>query len=224
MKKLRFSAVLALVGLAACAGENGARELVSVRFEVETGVTRGAAEIAALLVETAPTGSLQLRLEGDGVDVTVASGQAVEVLTGRYRVTGRYESPAENAFIGFAHEEPVYVVDAEVEIRSDREQYLLPARYDCWALVMDTDETEYYKGDGVMIGGFAGSGRYVVTYLTGTATDWVLTVVPVDGALYAETEYQMGSQENGRWYCYRAGHGVTGGTFGVVLPEWEEGE
>ena len=173
MRHMLVMAAAVLVGLTACTGKDGAKEKVIVRFEagIESG-RLGTKGVADVLAETAPSGSVELRLVGEGADVTVRTGESVELVTGRYRVTGRYETPGFSVFVGFGHREPVYVVDSEVEVRSDRESY----------------------------------------------------VVPVDAALYAETEYGMGSQEDGKWYCYHAGHGVTSGAMGVELPEWEEGE
>lgn len=225
MRHMLVMAAAVLVGLAACTGKDGAKEKVSVRFEtgIESG-RLGTKGVADVLAETAPSGSVELRLVGEGADMTVRTGESVELVTGRYRVTGRYETAGFSVFVGFGHGEPVYVVDSEVEVRSDRDSYVVPVEYACWALVLDSEDTAEYRGDGVSIGGFEGSGRYQVVYVTEGAPSWTLTVVPVDAALYAETEFEMGGQEDGKWYCYHAGHGVTSGAMGVELPEWEEGE
>ena len=228
-KALAMAAVL--VGLAACTG-NG-KEWVTVRFEVgvESGdlAVKSEGGVVELLQETRPTGSIELSLEGVDVDfdAVVESGEVVELMAGRYRVTGTYvPDGSEGSVIGFVAQEPFYVVDSEVEVRTNRGSYVVNGAYDCWALVLDTEDTDEYWGDGSTLEGFYGEGRYRVLYVSGSPAEWTLTVLPLDESLYGATDFEMGTnrQLNGKWYCYHPGRGESSGRIGVVLPEWVEGD
>lgn len=211
--------ILAMVG---CIREN--REYVSVRFE--TGIESGSMvkAVTDVLGETRPSDPVTLRIRGEGVDVNAESGSNVELLTGTYQVTGRYNPYGWDLEIGHVSVEPVYVVDDQVDVRVGTMNYQVEAEYDCWALIIDTQEVNSVFGGDEELTDFAGSGRYKVLYLEGCLDEWTLTIIPEDMEVYDMTEFEMGAQENGKWYMYHPGNAVTVGNFGVWLPEWIGGE
>lgn len=226
MRTIKIMAVAALVGLTACAGKDGA--LVRVRFEVGVDSGRIAVKsVADVLEETQPSGVVALTLEGVDVDcrAVVEVGEVVDLKAGRYHVTGKYEPALSASSVAFISDEPGYSVDAYVDVVRDGDIYYVDGSYDCFALVMDSEDTAEYLGDGSAIYGFAGSGRYQVVYMYKEAPEWVLTVVPYeDSEVNGETEYSMSGHEKGKWYCYHPGRAETSGIFGVNLPEWTEGD
>jgi len=213
---------MVLAALIGCRQEN--RELVTVKFVtgVESGsMTKGATDV---LTETAPSDPVTLRIRGGDVDVNAQSGSNVQLLTGTYQVTGRYNPYGWNIEIGRLHMTPTYVVSDEVDVRVGTMNYQVEAEYDCWALIIDTQEVFSVFGNNDEMEGFVGGGRYKVLYLEGCLDEWTLTIIPQDMELYDMTEFQMGAQENGKWYMYHPGNAVTVGNFGIGLPEWMEGE
>lgn len=220
----KFALIWAVsLAIAGCRGLKG--EYVTVKFNpgIESGsmVKSGVSDV---LWYARPSESLTLRLQGDGVDMNVPSGENVTLLTGNYQVSGRYEPYGWELEIGTLHYEPTYVVSDEVDVRVGKSSYQVSAEYDCWALIIDTQEVNSVFGNDQEITGFVGIDRYKVLYLEGCLEKWTLTIIPEDMELYDATEFKMGSQENGKWYCYHPGNAVTVGMFGISLPEWEEGE
>ena len=218
----KIGIVMVLATLIGCRQENW--ELVTVKFVtgVESGsMTKGATDV---LTETAPSDPVTLRIRGGDVDVNAQSGSNVQLLTGTYQVTGRYEPFGWDLEIGHVSVEPVYVVDDEVDVRVGVGSYQVEAEYECWALIIDTQEVNSVFGGDEELEDWAGTGRYKVLYLSGCLDEWTLTIIPEDMELYDMTEFQMGAQENGKWYMYHPGNAVTVGRFGIGLPEWMEGE
>ena len=213
---------VACLAIAGCRGLKG--EYVTVKFE--SGIESGSMvkSVSDVLGDTGPSESVTLRIQGDGVDVSVLSGADVTLLTGQYQVTGRYEPYGWEVEIGTLHQEPTYVVSDEVDVRVGKSSYQVSAEYDCWALIIDTQEVNSVFGNDQELTDFVGIDRYKVLYLEGCLEEWTLTIIPEDMELYDVTEFKMGSQENGKWYCYHPGNAVTVGRFGVSLPEWIEGE
>lgn len=220
MSRKVIVALLGLVGLVACSGE--VPEAL-VRIEIGLpGVKAGTVE--GTFAETLPSGSVELVLEGeDGVRRSVRSGESAALAVGSYEVSGRYMPVADvSTGIGVSGE-PSFVVSASVDVRNGVGSYLVPARWDCYALVMDGLEAKEYRCGEVAIP-MDGSGRYSVAYVV-DAADWVLGVVPVDSDVYEVTEFPIVAEEmqKGKWYMYKAGRIVQSGTMGFDWPEWEQG-
>lgn len=212
-----------ILAIAGCTKEE--RQYVNVRFV--TGVESGSmvkSTATDALSDTRPTDPVTLRISGGDVDVNVQSGTNVQLLTGTYQVTGRYDLFGWDLEVGHVSIEPVYVVDDEVDVRVGTTSYQVDAEYECWALIIDTQEVNSAFGGDEELTDWAGIGRYKVLYMSGCLEEWTLTIIPEDMELYDMTEFQMGAQENGKWYMYHPGNAVTVGNFGVGLPEWTEGE
>lgn len=216
-----MTVILAIVG---CTKEN--RELVNVRFV--TGVESGSivkSTVTDALEDTRPSDPVTLRIRGGETDVNVQSGVNVQLLTGTYRVTGTYEPFGWDLNIGHVSVEPVYTVDDEVDVRvGGTGSYQVEAEYQCWALIIDTQEVNSVFGGDEELTDFAGLGRYKALYMSRCLEEWTMTIIPEDMEMYDMTEFEMGDQEYGKWYMYHPGNAVTVGRFGVSLPEWIEGE
>lgn len=222
MVKRILTAVLGLVALVACIGEEPV-ETVSVKFEVAGLAGTKADSVSGVLSETEPTGRVKLRLVGQGQDVEVWSGESIELPVGEYAVSGHYE-PRWNTDTGIATGvEPSYDVDCEVVVRKGVGSYSVSAAWDCWALVRNVDQVSAYECDGMVMES-AGYGKYEVVYVL-DAAEWTLTVVPADEEVEERTDFAIVESEmqKGAWYEYKAGRLWQGGGFNVAFPAWEEG-
>lgn len=225
MKTKIFTAMAALVGLVACAGEVPAPvQEITINIGFSGTKAGGASDV---LAHTLPTGVADLRLVSDelGVDVALRSGESVSVPVGEYSVSGSH-APVTVSCGGIElAEEPSYEVDEVLTVRNGVSQYVVNARWSCWALVLDGHESNGYLCNGVPMGLAGPVGGFYVAYVMG-GDDWVLTVQPVDEDVYGMTEIEVDGSEMqaGAWYEFRAGRLWQGSGMTVEFPEWTEGE
>lgn len=233
---MKFLASLGLVGLVAAGCSEQERVMQRVAFGV-SGVRSGRIEtrsgdMKSVLQETAPTGKLKLELQSmddPSFVVEIEEGEYLLLPVGGYRLQGQYEAQVSGEVGGHALAcEPMYSVDEVVQVVEGEEYVVLQGRYDCWALVLDKAESDRYEVGGEAIAMVPSEdGAYGVIYVSGreAGEDWTLSVVPKDKVNYGVTAFEMGRQENGKWYSYSAEKkGSQEGYFWVGLPEWEQGE
>lgn len=201
--------------------------------------------VAAILRTTAPSGVPTLTLQSTTNtkrSYEVTPGIPVNLPYDVYNVSGRYvPSKVGDTFRGSVYHEPRYNVSSTIEIIPDKDEYEVPATYECFALVIDWATTVKYThvGKDTNVADFtyfAGSGDLGVAYIF-VSSEWNemanrITAYPVDEAEHEPTEYRLVTNrnyngyyvENGKWYAFApAAVETESGVLGVKLPEWVAG-
>lgn len=201
--------------------------------------------VAAVLRSTAPSGVASLTLQSttnSKRSYQVTPGVPINLPYDIYTVTGRY-TPAKvgDTFRGVVYHEPRYNVSATIEVIPDKDEYEVPATYECFALIIDWATTLRYThvGKDTNVADFtffAGSGDLGVAYIF-ISSEWgemanKITAYPVDEAEHEATEYRLVSNRNyaghyieyGKWYALSpAAVETEAGALGVRLPDWIAG-
>lgn len=251
MKKV----LLALLALAASVAPSCNKQdtttpapLVSVTFAVggyDSGYFPTRAMADAISATLPASLDLQLTNTATGVTYSAVTGQAVEIPTGTYSVTGGYIPESTKNIYGSAvylSHSPQVGIDQEVEVVEGVTSYTLTAVYQSCALVTITAEVARWLGatsdregfdvetmeDGIyswtFLSGDLAESRYFHTYLT-----------PADGSqqrsytIIANPSMQMNFSDAlvvapGRWYILRASDAeIQSGGFSVEWPAWTQG-
>lgn len=231
MKKIGILALCALV----MAGCSPAEKYVTVTVGLG-GVVSGAmgtkAEIgaieAALEADLPDLSGVSLIVNGSGVsNKYVKVGESVTLKEGVYRFSGE-NSVEEVRRVGShaVYEVPRVIVEGDVEISEGMTEVKVPARFGCWALVLDKGELESVVIDGVTDDVLDEDGVDVL-YVDEDGADvaWNLRVVPWDTERYKAVDYAVQGNVAGRWYYYSPkGRVNVGGMLGVEVPGWIQGE
>lgn len=225
MQKKLVLAVMVLMGLSACSVKERVVEMQEVRLSVCGDIVSRAGTVAGVFTETAPTGAIELRVIGEGVDLVIEEGATIEVPVGVYRVTGLYEPQRAGYGPVYGSAEPRYSVDSELRVKKGQTEYAVDAKYECWALVMDFNYVSAYKYGTKYLDSY-GVGTYTVLYIWPSEAVWTMTVVPSDDDVYGVTEAEIRGADmvNGKWYAFYPGRLSQSGGIGVNFPEWEPGE
>lgn len=214
---------------------------------VESGnITKTDADnVSAILRTTAPSSVPVLTLQSttnDKRSYEVTPGVPVSLPYDTYSVSGRYTpTKVGETFRGAVYHEPRYNVSATIEVIPDKEEYEVPATYECFALIIDWATTRRYThvGKDTNVADFtlfSGSGDLGVAYIF-VSSEWNemanrITAYPTDEAEHEPTEYRLVTNRNydgyyieyGKWYCFApAAVETESGTLGIKLPEWTSG-
>lgn len=216
--------VAALLAIVSCS-KNADVEMQTIRIGVgrmPSVTTKTGETMAAVFQETRPSGTISLRLEGNGQVFNVESGQSIDVPVGDYHVTGTY-APAWKKAGGLKYSaEPKYHVDSNITVEKGEGGYFVEGVYDCWALVLDNREIERYDiGDRSV--DMAGGYTFYVAYVWEWA-DVTLTVVPLNTDIYDNTDVELDGQQVGNWYAFFADRVLQGSEFWIQLPDWNAGQ
>lgn len=168
-----------------------------------------------------PLPALSLRsLEDPRKCYTIAPDMPVSVDFGSYYVRGSY-IPTEEGRVqgGKVYSRPPITVESEITVTAETREYEVSARYDCFALVIDTSVCEKYR-----IRGYSGAmmdmpwmfgpGVKKVAYLTGNWTFPALDLVAVPNdpehdlwpvSIVTDTDYDRSDRllaVYGFWYSF----------------------
>ena len=243
MKKTSILAALALI-LAACTKTIPEPQMRSVTFtfgNIVTGtMTKGAADA---IEASAPVGPFELRLTSTtnpNRTYRIEAGEPATIAMDSYRVLcDYYPAGAIDVYRGKLYTEPCFIVNTTVSVTEDG-AIILPAVYDCWALIIDKTKASSYavttSTKPLTISTWREAGDYGVVYVrpSGWSDTYStqVTVTPVDDINYGLTTYDVctGSVagatqvEAGHWHIFNPDAVETSsGEIGISFPSWEGG-
>jgi hypothetical protein len=238
MKRITFFALL-LLACASCTKSNKHSLTQQVVFEFrmveEQPMTRAVDNDAiADWIETALPEKLSLRLtDANGVRYNIETGTSVELPIGIYTVTGK-NAPTASANIAsndvfFSTSRPTIAVNTSIEITYTQKNYVIPATYGAFGIVVDYTETANatYESSHGETGNieFAQVGTSGIAFVNGTLGTFTLnvTLTPANANDYEQTTYTFQtaynansvSPTNGNYYIIhpKGKSSVDGGSF-----------
>lgn len=189
-------------------------------------------------IEAALPEKLSLRLtDANGTRYNIETGTSVELPIGIYSVTGKSTPTASASVVGsdvfFSVSRPTIVVNTSVEITYTQKNYVIPATYGAFGIVVDYEETASasYQSSHGETGNieFAQAGTSGIVFVNGSLGTYTLdvTLTPVNSTDNAQTTYTFQTAYSatsvsptfGNYYIIhpKGISSVDGGTFGYSI-------
>lgn len=226
-------------------GEDGSMVIFQVGG-IRTGeIATKAGSPNAILSATAPTGELSLKIvstTNQARKYTAQPGVPVSLPADTYQVTGEYiPAAAAQVWHGTAYKEPRFSISSTIEVTEAESTFTIPARYECFALVIDFQECAKYRHTNANITQeditqWATLDDMGVLYVScvsawNSSIPYTIQAFPVDTAEGEMQSYSLITSgtggkvvENGKWYCFSPGKvDKLSGTIATSFPAWEDG-
>lgn len=247
MKMTLFAVLILMMGCTKIAAPAG--DAMMVTFQVggirtgEIGTKGGSPD--AILSATAPAGEISLKIvstTNQARKYTAQPGTPIALPVDTYQVTGEYiPAAAAQVWHGTAYKEPRFSVSSTIKVTEAESTFTIPARYDCFALVINFQECAKYRHTNANvtqedITQWEVLDDYGVLYVN-CVSSWTASIpytiqaYPVDTAEGEMQSYPLitagaGGKivENGKWYCFSPGRvEKLTGTIATSFPAWEDG-
>lgn len=254
MKKIVFALILGGTFLPACTRvftlENNPEDTAAVMFTI-AGITSGEmtrGEVSDLILSTLPEGPFTLSVVSTtdaSRSYSVQTGDQVTLAYDTYSVRCSYVPPVkQQCWHGMIYQEPRFEINTTIEVREGTSEVIIPAAFECWALVIDYTQVKKYliadrNGNYVDLTAIIpdGEGEHGLCYVAcastwTTASPLMLAAVPRDEDNYETKFFSIVSGPNydgvpianGKWFSFSPiAVDKTSGSLGIAFPTWAEG-